>query len=279
MPRTNLGKTFSGLVLAGLLALLAGCVPPSPPAPAARANLHNAQDNASLPPQSNAYPAAGNYGPSAPQNYTAAPAPGTPTSYPPTNSPPGNYPPQNYPQPNGYSQQPSTYAPTTSGTATAAPLSNGWTATSPAAYGTPATTTVTRYADPNVVPVGATGVAPAGPAPASPYDGVNAPSGPPPGYAGPSPSAPMTIGPVSASPKKSDEDDEWDISHLAPDYTWKKFKEAIGWGPDQRLAREAYDKGQALFNEALVNAKNHDEAAKVKNYEEAAKEFYTATWR
>ena len=123
----------------------------------------------------------------------------------------------------------------------------------------------TRYADPNVVPVGATGVAPAGPATASPYDVSNSPPGPPPGYAGPAPSAPMTIAPVSASPKKDDDDNEWDLSHLAPDYTWKKFKEAVGWGPDQRLAREAYDKGQALFN--------------AKNYEEAAKEFYTASWR
>jgi hypothetical protein len=46
----------------------------------------------------------------------------------------------------------------------------------------------------------------------------------------------MTIRPAGASPKKSGEDDEWDFSHLAPDYTWKKFKEAIGWGADQRLA-------------------------------------------
>ena len=75
----------------------------------------------------------------------------------------------------------------------------------------------------------------------------------------------MTFGPVSASTKKSDDDDEWDISHLAPDYTWKKFKEAVGWGPDQKLAREAYDKGQALFN--------------AQELREAAKEFYTASWR
>jgi len=89
----------------------------------------------------------------------------------------------------------------------------------------------------------------------------------------------MTIGPASDSSKKSDDEDEWDLSHLAPDYTWKKFKEAVGWGPDQRLAREAYDKGQGLFNEAVSAAKNNDEAAKLKNYEEAAKQFYIATWR
>ena len=51
---------------------------------------------------------------------------------------------------------------------------------------------------------------------------------------------------------------------LAPDYTWKEFKKAMGWGPDQKLAREAYDRGQALYN--------------AKNYDEAAKEFYTASW-
>jgi outer membrane protein assembly factor BamD (BamD/ComL family) len=91
------------------------------------------------------------------------------------------------------------------------------------------------------------------------------PPPPPPGYAGPAPSMPITVSPVSASPKKSDEDNEWDLSHLAPDYTWKQFKEMVGWGPDQRLAKEAYDKAQALFN--------------AKNYDEAAKEFYTASWR
>ena len=25
------------------------------------------------------------------------------------------------------------------------------------------------------------------------------------------------------------------------DYTWKEFKDAVGWGPDHKLAREAYD--------------------------------------
>ena len=39
----------------------------------------------------------------------------------------------------------------------------------------------------------------------------------------------------------------------------------IGWGPDHGLAREAYDQRQALYN--------------AKNYDEAAKEFYTASWR
>ena len=133
----------------------------------------------------------------------------------------------------------------------------------PIPYSSSATAT-TRYFDPNVVPVGASGVAPQGPAAGPPLDAVTAPAGPPPGYAGPAPATPTTIAPVSAK-KADDDDDEWDFSHLAPDYTWKKFKESIGWGTDEKLARAAYDKAQALFN--------------AKNYEDAAKEFYTASWR
>jgi TolA-binding protein len=117
----------------------------------------------------------------------------------------------------------------------------------------------TRYFDPNVMPAGATDVAPAGT-----YPPGGMPAGPPPGYSNASPSAPTTFSPVSSS-RKSDDDDEWDWSHLAPDYTWKEFKQAVGWGPDHKLAKEAYDRGQALFKE--------------KKYDDAAKEFYTATWR
>ncbi len=54
----------------------------------------------------------------------------------------------------------------------------------------------TRYFDAGVMPVGATGVAPAGPSAGSPYDATNGPAGPPPGYAGPAPSAPMMVGPA-----------------------------------------------------------------------------------
>ena len=278
MPRTNLGRNLSGMALAGLLALSAGCVPSSAPSAAARANLHTPQDDANLSPPVSIYPPPGNYGQNGSQSYAAGPVPGSPANYPPSNTSQGNYPAQPYPQSNsGYSLS-STYAAAAPGVSAPGPVGNGSSNAPPGPYGAPATTTTTRYADPNVVPVGATGVAPAGPAAASPYDVSNAPSGPPPGYAGPSPSTPMMFGPVSAT-KKSEDDDEWDISHLAPDYTWKKFKEAVGWGPDQKLAREAYDKGQALFNAALACAKNHDEEGRLKNYEEAAKEFYIATWR
>jgi outer membrane protein assembly factor BamD (BamD/ComL family) len=104
----------------------------------------------------------------------------------------------------------------------------------------------THYFDPNVMPVGATDVNPTSP----------------PGYDS-QPAQPMTFSP--AGTKKSDDDDEWDWSHLAPDYTWKEFKQAVGWGPDHKLAKEAYDRGQVFFKD--------------KNYDEAAKEFYTASWR
>jgi len=263
MPRTNLGSNFPGMALAGLLALLAGCVSPSPSPrlAAAPANPRNAADEQGQ--VATAASAASRQTSAAGSSYYPPPS-GTPTNDPPSNSGQGNYPPQSYLQPSsGYPQQSPTYAPATPGLSP--PVNNGWTAVAPVPYGTSAVMT-TRYADPNVVPVGATEVGPAGPATALPNDVSNAPPGPPPGYAGPSPSAPMMVSPVSASPKKSDDDDgEWDISHLAPDYTWKKFKEAIGWGPDQRLAQQAYDNGQALFRD--------------KKYDEAAEQFYIASWR
>ncbi len=136
--------------------------------------------------------------------------------------------------------------------------------------------TVTTHYDPYVAPAGGmSDVPPAAAYPpgpmqgsgpntiTSPYEAPGALPGPPPGYSQPAPSEPIVVAPASA--KKSDDDDEWDISHLAPDYTWKKMKDAIGWGPDEKLAKEAYDRGQALFRD--------------KKYEEAAAEFYTATWR
>ena len=136
-----------------------------------------------------------------------------------------------------------------------------WPANSGHAANNPAAVT-THYFDPNVMPAGAVGNVPPGagqmPVPSNaPYEGPaspagpppSAPAGPPPGYAGPAASSPTVVAPVSDGPKKSDDDDEWDISHLAPDYTWKKFKKAIGWGPDEKLAKAAYDKGQALFRE------------------------------
>ena len=44
MPRTNLGRNFPGMALAGLLAFLAGCVPRRRRRRPPRANLHDSQD-------------------------------------------------------------------------------------------------------------------------------------------------------------------------------------------------------------------------------------------
>jgi outer membrane protein assembly factor BamD (BamD/ComL family) len=243
MPKRNLGRYLSGTVLTGLLAFLAGCATSPSPPNAAWSKVHNPQDDTSPAAQGNAYRSSGNYGQYGGQSNAAM-------------QPAGSQ--GNYPQANSIYPQPPTYAASAMANP-AAPANNGWAAAGSAPYGASPTTT-TRYFDPNVVPTGATGVAPAG----SPSDVTSLPSAPPPGYAGPAPMEPMTISSVTT--KKSDDDDgEWDWSHLAPDYTWKEFKKAVGWGPDQRLAKEAYDRAQALFNE--------------KKYDEAAKEFYTASWR
>ena len=64
--------------------------------------------------------------------------------------------------------------------------------------------TTTRYFDPNVVPVGASGVAPAGPAAASPHDAANAPGRPAARLCGAEPLDADDDQSRSASPKKSD---------------------------------------------------------------------------
>jgi outer membrane protein assembly factor BamD (BamD/ComL family) len=175
--------------------------------------------------------------------------------------------PQTYAPPSGYASQ-------TGGAGGYAPpaANNGQQANN----GQP-TSVTTRYVDPNVMPASASNdmppatgygappyqgsMQPPGPS-TSPYDAPGGQPGPPPGFARPAPSEPIVVAPVSA---KKDEDEEWDISHLAPEYTWKKFKQAVGWGPDEKLASQAYERGQALFRD--------------KKYDEAAAEFYTATWR
>ncbi len=220
MPRTNHGRNLSGMALAGLLALLAGCATSHSPPAGIWSGTHDRPGDASPQSAGSVYPANGNSAQNAPQNYPAAPLAALPTGYPQAG--------------NGY--PPATYTPGASG---GAPANNGWTAAGQGPYGSLPTVT-TRYFDPNVAAAGATA---------------------PPGS---DPTAPMTISPISASPT-SDENNEWDWSHLAPDYTWKVVKEEFGFGPDHRLAKEAYDRGQALYND--------------KKYDDAAKEFYTASWR
>lgn len=110
--------------------------------------------------------------------------------------------------------------------------------------------------DNNVVPASATDAVPGGPYPgAPPAQGPYPQSGP----------AAMSSNSTPPSSKKIDDDDGWDISHLAPDYTWKQFKIMIGWGPDEKIARAMYQEGQTLFQQ--------------KKYDEAVEKFYTASWR
>jgi outer membrane protein assembly factor BamD (BamD/ComL family) len=235
------------IALAGLVALLAGCASSSDPL-GGRVTRQSDQNLGQVPVTASVTESG--YA----QNYQPGPQP-TYASAPPQNG----YSQQPYSQAgNGY-PQPSPYAQN----GYPAP-SNGWTP-APGVYGPP-TSVTTRYVDPNVMPVGATGVAPMGPQAGPPMSAFNSPPGPPagsPGNVEAGPSTSMTIGPVST--KKSDDDDEWDWSHLAPEYTWKEFKQAVGFGPDHKLAKEAYDRGLALYKD--------------KNYEDAAKEFYTASWR
>ena len=184
MPRTNLGRNISGMALAGLLALLAGCVPPTPPPAAARANLHNAQDNASLPPQ-------------------------------------GSNPPSDL------------FA-----TAVDVRPDRGWLFV-PWAFGQRlgrrlvVSLSHRQPRPPRALrtPMSCLSGPPAwrrqDPAPALPYREQRSRRTAA-GLCGPGPLGADDDRPRFPTPKKSDEDDEWDLSHLAPDYTWKKFKEAVG---------------------------------------------------
>ncbi|MGD0898256.1 MAG: tetratricopeptide repeat protein [Thermoguttaceae bacterium] len=143
----------------------------------------------------------------------------------------------------------------------------------PAAYSPPPATgypppgancpppTVAGYPPPGpagVVPIGAADTAPVGrdvvpvslttPAPGDP----GAPGGP---TAGGIPE-PIVASPAAAAKPKSDDDDGWDISNLAPDKIWKNMRAAAGYGPDEKIARAAFQEGLALMRQ-----KKFDEAA------------------
>ena len=68
-------------------------------------------------------------------------------------------------------------------------------------------------------------------------------------------------------PKKApdEEDSGFDLSALAPENVVKKVKVLAGYGPNEQIARAAYDKGHQLFRE--------------KKYEEAAAQFKIAADR
>jgi TolA-binding protein len=72
-----------------------------------------------------------------------------------------------------------------------------------------------------------------------------------------------------APKKKVDDEGEeksgFDLDSLAPSNVIKKVKEMAGYGPNEQIARAAYEEGQRLFRE--------------KKYDEAAKQFATAADR
>lgn len=75
------------------------------------------------------------------------------------------------------------------------------------------------------------------------------------------PASPIaTVGPVGMK-----EPEEFDIDSLSPSNLYKKAKAAAGYGPNEKIARDAFAEGRRLFTE--------------KKYEEAAKQFATAADR
>jgi TolA-binding protein len=75
---------------------------------------------------------------------------------------------------------------------------------------------------------------------------------------------PIVAGPVPADKAKSD-DDGFDISKLAPEHVWASMRTAAGYGPDEKIARAAFQDGLDLMHQ--------------KKFDEAAAKFYTASWR
>jgi outer membrane protein assembly factor BamD (BamD/ComL family) len=95
----------------------------------------------------------------------------------------------------------------------------------------------------------------------------NAPAAGPVGPMTPVPLNPVVVAPVppTEAKPKADEDAGFEWSDLAPEVVWKKLEKSMGYGPDEKLARQAFQEGQALF--------------RAKKYAEAAPKFYIATWR
>ncbi|MGA2065985.1 MAG: tetratricopeptide repeat protein [Thermoguttaceae bacterium] len=100
-------------------------------------------------------------------------------------------------------------------------------------------------------PATASGVVPAAASEAVPVAG----SGP----------QPIVATPVRADGTKSDDDGGWEWSHLSPDYLWKQMRTSAGYGPDEKIARQAFQDGLALMRD--------------KKFDEAAEKFYIASWR
>jgi outer membrane protein assembly factor BamD (BamD/ComL family) len=75
---------------------------------------------------------------------------------------------------------------------------------------------------------------------------------------------PVVVAPVSPAPKDEDHSG-FDWKDLAPEEIWKNIKKSAGYGPDEKIARQAFQEGQVLFRQ--------------KKYAEAAEKFYIASWR
>jgi outer membrane protein assembly factor BamD (BamD/ComL family) len=248
------------LVFVGILVFLAGCA--STPKPAATPL------QPTPPPVQQQYPVTGQqqYPAPAQQQYPQYQAPGQQqypapgqTQYPAPGQP--QYP--QYPAP-GQAQYPGAAPGMTPQQGPGPALVQPGYAPNP--YGSPTASNAAPAGDPGVVPYGATGVAPAS-FQTNPPPAMNAP--PPGGPQGPptyGPPTPVITTPTAAADKpKSDDDGGFDWGDLAPDVMWKNMKKSMGYGPDEKIAREQFQQAEALFHE--------------KKYVEAADKFYIASWR
>jgi len=102
------------------------------------------------------------------------------------------------------------------------------------------------------------------PSPDSPVAGRQ-PQPPQPATSPPPTAVPIPgAGAVLANPDAKKKDG-FDLADLAPDAVYKNVKTALGYGPDEKIARTTFQEGRDLFQQ--------------KKYEEAAAKFHTASWR
>jgi len=88
------------------------------------------------------------------------------------------------------------------------------------------------------------------------------PAGPPPTIPNPLPDSGVSI---SSAQAKSDEEKGFDLAELSPENIYKNMKKAVGYGPNEQIARSAMEEGKRFFRE--------------KNYKTAAGKFATAADR
>lgn len=180
-------------------------------------------------------------------NSTAPPyqPPATP-AYPPQGQPPGAYPPPStpYPAPPG-AYPPGAYPP------------------SGPAPGYPSAVVPTGYAQSSPMP----GQPPLGPVPQS-----LAPTG-----------SGTVLPPASSyeggAEQPQDEDDGFDLEDLAPENVFNSAKKALGYGPNEGVARSLYKEGEALFREAEALRQQKKDRAAVAKFEDAAAKFKAASKR